>query len=614
MQEDIVTSILDGNDTLALLPTGGGKSICFQVPAMAKEGMCLVISPLIALMKDQVQNLTNRGIKALAVYSGMSIREIDRILDNCVHGDYKFLYVSPERLKTDLFRARVVRMNINLIAVDEAHCISQWGYDFRPEYLQLNETRALLPGVPVIALTASATAEVAADIQAKLNFKNGKVYKSSFERANLSFVVRETDDKNGQLLNILTHTKGSGIIYAATRKAVKDIATFLAKNNISADFYHAGLSQIERSKRQENWIRNKTRIIACTNAFGMGIDKPDVRVVVHYHTPPTPEAYYQEAGRAGRDGKKSFAVLLYAPADITEAEEKLRLQYPDFATIRNIYHSLGSHLGVAIGSGAFESFNFDIAAFCKVYDLQAAIVIAAINLLERNEWLRLGEGIQSPSRLMLMADQAELYKIQVEQPSIDILIKVLARMYGGLFDHYLPISEEQIAAKAKTTVAIVQKLLGNLSAQGIADYIPRKDKPQVIYLQNRVPADDLLLNVKLIKLLADTAEKKLKAMTLYVENRTACRSSILRVYFGDAQVLPCGICDVCLETAKQIDSEQKFEQTKEKYIALTQTAPLNIYEYTKAMPKKQRDQEMMVVRWLLDQGILKLEFQLLKKV
>ncbi len=606
-QKEIIESLIGGNDTLALLPTGGGKSICYQIPAMVKLGICIVVSPLIALMKDQVEQLKSRDIKALALYSGMTYKEIDLTLNNCIHGDYKFLYVSPERLKTDAFRDRMMEMPVSLLAVDEAHCISQWGYDFRPEYLQIAEVRELLPKVPLIAVTATATAEVAEDICEKLHFKKPNIFKSSFERSNLSFVVRQNEDKQAQLLKIAKSIKGSGIVYADTRKMTKELAEHLHRHDIKSSFYHAGLPAEQRSKRQDEWLKGSCRVMVCTNAFGMGIDKSDVRFVVHYQMPQGIEAYYQEAGRAGRDGKKSYAVLLHRQEDSRNALEKLKLQNPELAAVRQVYDQLCQQLQIAYGQGQLQVHPFDINQFALSVDMQPIKLTACLRVLEQQGWLRMSDGLSSPSRMMILTNQAELYKLQVEKPSIDGLIKTLLRMYGGLFDYYTLIREEEVAKKLKAPVASIQKTLTWLHDNEVIEYIPRNDNPRITFLESCVPKDQMQFDIKQMKQLAEANEKRLKAIAAYAENTKKCRSLVLREYFGDKKGMPCGICDICLEHHKQVMHHTEYENVREAILAKTKSGPLPLRAITANLPENKKELWIHVIRQMMDNGELKLD-------
>lgn len=586
LQQDIITSVLSGNDVLALLPTGGGKSLCFQVPAMAKEGLCLVVSPLIALMKDQVENLQKRGIKAVAVYSGMSYSEIDRLLDNCVYGDVKFLYVSPERLVTDVFRERLKRMKVNLLAVDEAHCISQWGYDFRPEYLKIAELRQFLPGVPVLALTASATQEVVDDIQEKLAFKTKQVFRKSFERTNVLYHVRNVEDKDRKLVDICRNIKGTGLVYVRNRRSTKALAQLLQRHQISADFYHAGLPHKERELKQNNWKHNRTRVMVCTNAFGMGIDKPDVRFVVHYEAPDAPEAYYQEAGRAGRDEKKSYAVLLYNDADRTAALHKLSLSLPDVATVKRVYQLLGSYLNVAVGASQFHSFPFDIARFSSTFKIPAATTYHALKVLEQDGYLQLSEAIHQPSRLHFRMNNMDLYRFQVAQARFDGFIKMLLRLYGGMFDDYTQIHEQDIASKMKLTVKQVTDLLKQLHQLQVVDYIESSDTPRLTYLTERLDSSNLGINRKLMQFRHRVATEKLHAMLEYAAQYHNCRSRYLLHYFNETHLPWCGQCDVCM-AMRDTDLDEKGYELALSQLRTLLEVPRTVQEIVKALPLKE---------------------------
>ncbi len=605
LQEDIIHSVLEGKDTLALLPTGGGKSICFQVPAMAKDGLCIVVSPLIALMKDQVENLLARDIKAAAIYSGMSYKEINYTLDNCVHGAYKFLYLSPERLKSDLVKERISRMQIGLIAIDEAHCISQWGYDFRPEYLQIAEVREQLPGVPVLALTATATPEVVADIQTRLKFANTNVFVKSFTRKNIAYVVNESEDKNQRLIHILSKVNGSGLVYVRNRRKTQEIAYLLSKNRINADYYHAGLGFEVRNKKQEDWIKGKTRIMVCTNAFGMGIDKPDVRVVVHYEIPESLESYYQEAGRAGRDEAKAFAVLLFNHADELDAEKRLELSFPADKDIKRVYQALSNYYQVPFGANVDRSFDFDILDFCKKFSLETLVVYPALKILEQCDLIALTESFYEPSKIKFLLGQGMLYKFQVEHPAQDNFIKLLLRSYGGVFDAYVPIHENVLAQREKVDESLVQKQLIQLHKLGVLDYQPQKTKPQLTFLQSRADADKIDLNKALLKERKATTTGKLTAMLSYASNTTVCRSKKLVSYFDEYGSDDCGICDICLQRKKTEMNAHEFEQLVDGIRAITSTEALLIGQLVKRLAPLNEEKIIETVRYLLDNDKLR---------
>jgi ATP-dependent DNA helicase RecQ len=552
---------LEGKDTLALLPTGGGKSICFQVPALAKEGICLVISPLIALIKDQVEGLKKKGILALSIYSGMSFLEVKKTLQNAAHGNYKFLYVSPERLATDLFLDYLPSMNINLIAVDEAHCISQWGYDFRPSYLRIAAVREQLPKIPILALTASATQSVQNDICEKLLFKiTEQRFQQSFERANLSYSVFNVVSKQNKLLEILNNVKGSGIVYCKSRKQTKDIAELLTLNNINADFYHAGLSNDERNKRQENWINNSTRIITCTNAFGMGIDKPDVRLVVHYSVPDCIENYYQEAGRAGRDGKRAYAVMLYNHREVADMQLQSDIRYPDKATIKQVYIAIMNHLQVAAGSGEGNSFDFDMASFSAAFKINMLTATYAIKTLEQEEILWFNEVFFKPSTLVFNSNREQLEDFEKQFPSFEKLIKGLLRSYEGIFDYPATIYETELARFIKKSTEELKKELKQLQHYGIVTYDAQKDTPQLSLRINRMYADSFIINLDNYNERKNNFETRVKAITEFITNTIKCRSQIIGNYFNDHAIKRCGICDNCINLKSLRMSKEEFEK------------------------------------------------------
>lgn len=482
LQTEIIQSVLDGKDTLALLPTGGGKSLCFQVPAMLKEGFCLVVSPLIALMKDQVENLEKRNIKAKAIYSGLNYKEINLILDNaCFDNDLKFLYVSPERLNTSLFLDKLPALPINLIAIDEAHCISQWGHDFRPEYRQIAALREHLPNINIVALTASATKKVVADIVTQLNFNEKNIFTKSFERKNLQYIVRQTENKPEKLLSIINNSNGSGLIYVRNRKQTEEISKFLLLNNISADFYHAGLKGETRNLKQNAWIENKVRIMVCTNAFGMGIDKPDCRLVVHYEMPDCLEAYYQEAGRAGRDEKPAYCILLHDGSDDINAKKKIGVNYPDINEISLTYQAICDYLQVPVNAKPDRSFDFDIISFVKRYNFDAFKTLSCLKILEQSNLIVLSEAFYEPSKIKIICSHETLYKFQVENEKLDAFIKFLLRSYGGLFDNYVRLNELELANRIKLPVASIYKYLERLHTLEIIDYIKNKELSQLTF-------------------------------------------------------------------------------------------------------------------------------------
>lgn len=548
MQEEIISSALEGKDTLAILPTGGGKSICFQLPSLMKEGLAIVVSPLIALMKDQVQNLDRRGIKALAVYSGMTSREIDITLDNAVYGEYKFLYVSPERLATRLFKARLEKMNVNYLVVDEAHCISQWGYDFRPDYLEIAKIREIIPDAPVIALTATATEQVAEDIMEKLSFKEKNVLKGSFFRPNLSYVFRKAEDKNGQLLKICKGVPGSGIVYVGKRKNAEDVASLLKAMGVDAGYYHAGLSNETRARVQEDWKNGRLRVIVSTNAFGMGIDKPDVRFVCHYDLPDTVEGYFQEAGRAGRDGQKSWCVLLWNDEDLLRLRQIIRTTFPPLDYIRDIYQKVFMFIGYAYEEGRGASVKFDLEEFAKKYRLHAATAYYAIKYIEMSGYWTLTETLQVPAKLTFLVSRDQLYRIQLDDIETDTFIKVLLRMYTGLFSQYVPIDIDKIAAAGRYAPEAVLEKLKLLSRERIVKFVPQINSPLLHLSHERLYDSNLRLPVSEYNERLERSRGRLEAMIDIVSDGKECRSRRLVSYFGERDSCRCGICDVCLKT------------------------------------------------------------------
>ena len=605
MQEEIIDSVMQGNDTLALLPTGGGKSVCFQVPALAQEGICIVVSPLIALMKDQVDNLEKKGIAAIAITSAMHKREIDIALDNCVYGNIKFLYLSPERLTTPIAQARIKKMKVSLIAVDEAHCISQWGYDFRPSYLEIAKLRELQPNVPVLALTATATAEVVTDIQQKLFFKKENVLQKSFERKNLAYVVINEEDKNSRLLKVVNNVGGSGVVYVRNRRKTQEVAAFLQKNKIPSDHYHAGLSPGERSQKQESWIKNKTRVIVATNAFGMGIDKPDVRFVVHLDLPDSLEAYFQEAGRAGRDEEKAYAVVLYHQSDISDLESNVVMSFPSIEEIRQTYQALANYYQLAVGSGEGVAHDFDIADFCRNYKLEAVTVFNSIRFLEKEGYLLATEAVYQPSRINFTLSKEELYKFQVANPAYDPFIKLLLRSYGGTFDSFVKISETDIAYRAKTGKERVTDMLLKLHQLEILAYIPQTNLPQIVYTQPRLDAKTLHISKQHLDERRSAAIKRMEWVKEYVTGKHRCRSQLLLAYFGETETYRCGNCDVCLERNKLELTDIDFDSISRQVVLLLGVHSMPLDALVNSIQGYKEDKAIKVVQWLLDNGQLK---------
>lgn len=604
LQEEIIQSVLNGKDTLALLPTGGGKSICFQVPALAQEGICIVVSPLIALMKDQVESLRKKGIKAMSIISGMSRQEVDIALDNCIFGDYKFLYLSPERLSSEIVRLRIEKMKVNLFAVDEAHCISQWGYDFRPPYLKIAEVRELHPGVPVLALTATATAEVQVDIQKKLQFKNGSVFKKSFERKNLSYVVLYDEDRYRKTIDILNKVPGSSIIYVRNRRKTKEIAQLLLKNNISADFYHAGLAGSERSNKQTAWIENKIRIMVSTNAFGMGIDKPDVRTVIHLDLPDSPEAYFQEAGRAGRDEKNAYAILFFSENDKDDFEKRMALSFPDADQIKNIYHALGNYLQVPIGSGEGVSYPFAINDFCKNYKLDVLLSYSCLKMLESDGYIAMSDSVYLPSRIHFTLDNMELYKFQVEQPSLDPFIKIILRTYEGVFDDFVKINEKELAVKAGTNEDDVIKKLKYLQRCAVLDYKPLSDEPQIMFTQERIPSKDVRITPETLHHRKKRYLTRAHAMLKYGSTLHQCRSTILLDYFGERKEQRCGNCDYCKERNKLDLNEIEFRNISEKIKSVVTVKRVTLENLVQDLKVNNDNKSLLTIQWLIDNNQL----------
>ena len=543
-QEEIVSSALEGKDVLAILPTGGGKSVCFQVPAMMREGIAIVVTPLIALMKDQVQNLNDRGIKALCVNAGMGRREVDLTLNNAAYGDFKFLYVSPERLGTPLFRQYIREMNVSFIVVDEAHCISQWGYDFRPDYLQIGKLRELIDA-PVIALTATATPQVADDIMEKLGFKEKNLLKSGFERPNLSYIVRQCEDKLGQLLHICSSVKGTGIVYVRSRAKTEELAAFLSANGIESSFYHAGLGSDSRSDRQAQWKSGRIRVMVCTNAFGMGIDKPDVRFVIHFDVPDSPEAYFQEAGRGGRDGKRSYAVLLWNATDIKRLRQIATVSFPSLDYIEEVYHKVHAFYEIPYDTGMGRQIKFDLDGFCRQFKLQRQSAYYAILYIERTGHWTLSEDVDISTKVKIMVDRNELYDIDLEDSRMAVLLETLMRKYTGLFSYPVPIDEDFIASKVGVQVPMLRQLLYKLSLEHIIKYIPC-DHATVLYLQHdRLRPKNVNLDPERYEMLKSSCTDRMQKMIDYVSEEDVCRSSYLLEYFGQMGSSDCGTCDIC---------------------------------------------------------------------
>lgn len=605
LQHEIINSVLSGKNTFVLLPTGGGKSLCYQVPSLCKEGITLVVSPLIALMKDQVQNLSQKGIKSLAVFSGLKNHEIDAALDNCIYGDYKFLYISPERLSTALFKERVKEMKVNLLAIDEAHCISQWGYDFRPAYLKIAAIKELLPPkTPIIALTASATSEVKKDIIEKLELNQPNYFAGSFERKNIIYALRNTEDKYGKIKEIAQKVKGSGIVYAGTRKRTVEVAKFLNSSGCKATFYHAGLVADERNKRQEQWMQGQIPIIVSTNAFGMGIDKPDVRWVVHYDLPESVEAYYQEAGRAGRDEKKSFAVLLTNEADKIALHKKILL-FPSAEELKHIYHCLCNFFELATGAGALSSYPFDINRFTAQYRLSNHQTLLSIELLQNSGLIAASEAVFMPSRIKILIDRIDLYNFQLKNPDFDGLIKMLLRNMPGVNDFFVKCKEQELAHWLKIPEDEIINMLLYLHKINIIEYIQSTDKPIITFIENRLLPHEIFLDETFINWRKKTYENRLKAILEYANNNIKCRSKFILNYFDEVEK-SCGVCDICIAQKKINLSEKNFIKIQSEIMLLLRSSALSFEELTLKLSLYSKEEISNILKWLTDNEVLKI--------
>ncbi len=607
IQEEIIESIGSGHDTLGLMPTGGGKSVTFQVPALAQPGLCLVITPLIALMKDQVRNLRNRGIKAVAVYAGMMREEIVMALENCIFGDYKFLYVSPERLESDIFRIKLRSMKVSMITVDEAHCISQWGYDFRPAYMKIVDIRNLLPGVPVLALTATATPEVVEDIRLKLAFReDSRVFRMSFERKNLAYIVRSTEDKPKELLHILESVPGSTIVYTRNRMRTREVAEWLAGNDVSATYYHAGLDNETKDRHQQSWLTGEKRVMVATNAFGMGIDKSDVRMVIHVDMPDSPEAYFQEAGRAGRDGRKAYSVLLYAPVDKTNLSRRIPDTFPDKAYIRNVYEDLNYYFQMAMGDGLGCTFAFDRDEFCRSFKHFPVQVDSALKILSRAGYLEYTEEQDNASRLLFTLQRDELYKLHGNDADTERLINALLRSYTGLFTDYAYINENLLATRTGLDCSCIYELLQGLSRRRIVHYIPRKKAPYIVYTRERQEKDRLVLSREVYEERKKSYQSRIQSMTEYATSTDKCRSRMLLRYFGEKNEHDCGQCDICLGKRRSDLGPGEFREIETRVRQLLHETPLSVNELEKRLNCDPEKVEK-VLSYFLSQETLRLE-------
>lgn len=603
LQEDIIKSVIAGKNTIALMPTGGGKSLCYQVPALMMDGLCIVVSPLIALMRDQVENLKKRNIPAIAITSGMNRHEIDIALDNCIHGKIKFLYLSPERLANDLARTRISFMNVCLIAIDEAHCISQWGFDFRPAYLRIAEIIALKPNVPVLALTATATKQVQDDISKQLNFNKYALFKKSFERKNLSYLVYSDDDKLKRALNILKHVNGTAIIYVKSRKKTREISSYLNSNGIKASMYHAGLEQQDRNQKQDDWMKNKVRVMVATNAFGMGIDKGDVRVVIHMDTPESLEAYYQEAGRAGRDEKASFAVLFHNKTDKEYLLNIEKNQFPEVDLIKTVYHALGNFLNIAIGSGKGVSYEYDLIKMATSYNLNVISVNNCIKILEEEGYIALSDSFFMPSRIKLIVTNEEIYKFQVEQPRFELFIKTILRSYGGLFDDYVRINEKEIAIRSKVQKEDVIRSLYYLQKMNILDYVPASNAPVLTFLEARCRMEDLTLDHSRILFRRERFRARIQGIIHYAESNHICRGNVIQQYFGENPDARCGNCDYCRQRNKLLLNDIEFNDLKEK-IKTALVKPTTLERLLEKTHLRQNEKIIAGLQWMLDNNII----------
>jgi ATP-dependent DNA helicase RecQ len=599
MQEEIIDSVVSGKDVVGLLPTGGGKSITYQLPPVAGEGLCLVITPLIALMKDQVARLKSMNIKAMAIHSGMTREEVEISLDNCLYGDYRLLYVSPERLQTPLFRARLPRFNFTMVAIDEAHCISQWGYDFRPSYLHIADIRDMTgDDVPFLALTATATPQVVKDIISRLKMKSPGVLQTSFRRSNITYMVREVEDKSAYILRSLKKGKGSGIIYVSSRKRSKEVAEMLVTNGIRADFYHAGLPQEMRDRKQNAWTTGAVSVIVATNAFGMGIDKADVRFVIHWDCPDSIEAYYQESGRAGRDGKPAYAVLLWSQDEKRKLTESVKIKFPPVEKIKDIYEALGNFYQLPVGSGKNSVHDFDLWKFVTAFRFSVTETYNSLNFLQKEGYLEFTDEINNPSRVHFVVSRDDLYKFQVANEEYDRFIKLLLRTYSGMFSEFVPINEEAMSSRSGMTREAIYQFLLRLTSQGIIHFIPGKKSPLVIFTEERLDRSHLQISPDLYLKVKERYLERVTMITEYAENTTRCRLAFLTGYFGE-ETGRCGMCDTCQERNELDLSKYEFDLIIEKIKGIISENPMRPEELADAMELPQ-EKSVRVIRWLLD--------------
>jgi len=599
LQEEIIESVISGKDVVGLLPTGGGKSVTYQVPPLAADGLCLVITPLIALMKDQVAKLKKMNIRAMAVHSGMAREEVEIALDNVLYGDYRLLYVSPERLSTTLFRTRLPRFNFTLVAVDEAHCISQWGYDFRPSYLHIADIREMISEeIPFLALTATATPRVVEDIISRLRMKNPSVLKTSFRRPNITYFVREVEDKSAYVLRSLKKEKGCGIIYVNSRKRSKEVAELLVANGIRADFYHAGLPQEMRDRKQTSWSTGETRIIVATNAFGMGIDKPDVRFVIHWDCPDSIEAYYQESGRAGRDGKPSFAVLLWSQDEKRKLADSVRIKFPPIEKIKDVYEAIGNFYQLPVGAGRNSVHDFDLWKFVTAFRFSVTETYNSLNFLQKEGYLEFTDEINNPSRVHFIVNRDDLYKFQVANEEYDRFIKLLLRTYSGMFSEFTPINEEALSARSGLPREVIYQFLLRLSSQGIIHFIPGKKSPMVIFTEERLDRSHLRISPELYLKVKENYIERVERITEYADNKTRCRPAFLTAYFGE-ETGRCGLCDTCQERNELELSKYEFDIIIDKIKKLVGENPMRPEELEARMDLP-GEKSIKVIRWLLD--------------